>query len=51
MSRDPRTRRAEGFANLRPIGKCAGWAGGILSAPLDGANAALALVENGVGAG
>ncbi|MEO6708915.1 MAG: FAD-dependent protein [Planctomycetota bacterium] len=47
MPRDPRTRRARGWLNLFPIGEGAGWAGGIMSAMLDGANSALSLVELG----
>ncbi|HVS08803.1 MAG TPA: FAD-dependent oxidoreductase [Planctomycetota bacterium] len=49
IPRDPRTRRALGFENLLPVGEGAGHAGGIMSAALDGANAALALVECGTG--
>ena len=48
MPRDPRSRRASGWLNLFPIGEGAGWAGGIMSAMLDGANSALALVEYGL---
>ncbi len=48
MPRDPRSRRASGWLNLYPIGEGAGWAGGIMSAMLDGANSALASVEFGL---
>ncbi|MBL8862609.1 MAG: NAD(P)-binding protein [Planctomycetes bacterium] len=48
MPRDPLTRRAQGCANLWPVGEGAGWAGGIMSAALDGARSALALVEHGI---
>ena len=48
IPRDPATRRARGFANLLPVGEGAGYAGGIMSAALDGANAARALLELGV---
>lgn len=48
MPRDPRTRRAVGFANLYPVGEGAGHAGGIMSAALDGAHSALALLEHGL---
>jgi hypothetical protein len=47
MPRDPDTRRARGFANLYPVGEGAGYAGGIMSAALDGARSALALVRGG----
>lgn len=48
MPRDAATRRARGFANLLPVGEGAGYAGGIMSAALDGARTALALLEHGV---
>jgi uncharacterized protein len=48
MPRDRESFLASGFQNLYPIGEGAGWAGGIMSAALDGANAALALVTQGV---
>jgi len=48
MRRDRHTFRAEGFENLLPMGEGAGWAGGIMSAALDGANAARALVRETV---
>jgi uncharacterized FAD-dependent dehydrogenase len=49
MPRDDVTRRARGFANLYPAGEGAGYAGGIMSAALDGARSALALLEHGTG--
>jgi len=49
MPRDPTSRRAQGFANLYPVGEGAGYAGGIMSAALDGARSALALLEHGIG--
>jgi uncharacterized FAD-dependent dehydrogenase len=45
MIRDAVTRRAAGFTNLFPVGEGAGHAGGIMSAALDGARSALALLE------
>ena len=45
MPRDEQTRRAEGFINLFPVGEGAGYAGGILSAALDGARSAHALLK------
>jgi len=48
MPRDERTRRARGFDNLYPVGEGAGYAGGIMSAALDGARSALALLELGL---
>ena len=45
LPRDRQTWRAHGFANLLPIGEGAGWAGGIMSAALDGAGAAQALLR------
>jgi uncharacterized FAD-dependent dehydrogenase len=47
MPRGREDRRALGFANLYPVGEGAGYAGGIMSAALDGARAALALVASG----
>jgi uncharacterized FAD-dependent dehydrogenase len=41
---------ARGFANLYPVGEGAGYAGGIMSAAIDGARAAQALLVQGVGA-
>jgi uncharacterized FAD-dependent dehydrogenase len=46
--RDAATRRATGFPNLFPVGEGAGYAGGIMSAALDGARTALALLERGI---
>lgn len=43
MTRDPVSRLAEGFANLYPVGEGAGYAGGIMSAAIDGARSAHAL--------
>ncbi len=51
MPRDLRTRRAAGWLNVYPIGEGAGWAGGIMSAMLDGANSALASLEFGLSNG
>lgn len=49
MPREDETRRARGFENLYPVGEGAGYAGGIMSAALDGAHSALALLEHGLG--
>ena len=40
LPRDPDTLAARGFANLFPVGEGAGYAGGIMSAAIDGARAA-----------
>ena len=48
MPRDRETYRAAGLANLLPVGEGAGYAGGIMSAALDGANAAQSLLRSGV---
>ena len=48
MPRDTESRRASGFENLYPIGEGAGYAGGIMSAAIDGARSAHALLERGV---
>ncbi len=48
MPRDPETRLAHGFENLYPVGEGAGFAGGIMSAALDGARSALALLTHGI---
>ena len=48
MSRDEESRRAAGFENLYPIGEGAGYAGGIMSAAIDGARSAHALLERGL---
>jgi hypothetical protein len=45
---DPETLRARGFANLFPVGEGAGSAGGIMSAAIDGARAAQALLRDGL---
>jgi uncharacterized FAD-dependent dehydrogenase len=42
MPRDPATRLARGFTNLWPVGEGAGYAGGIMSAAIDGARTAWA---------
>lgn len=42
------TRRATGFGNLYPVGEGAGYAGGIMSAAIDGASSARALLELGI---
>ena len=44
LPRDEGTRRATGFANLYPIGEGAGYAGGIMSAAIDGARTAWAVL-------
>jgi len=44
MPRDPLTRRALGFENVYPVGEGAGYAGGIMSAAIDGARSAWALL-------
>jgi hypothetical protein len=49
LPRDPETAAAEGFANLFPIGEGAGYAGGIMSAAIDGARAALAFLRRAAG--
>lgn len=48
MPRDEETRFARGFANVLPIGEGAGYAGGIMSAAIDGARSARALLERGL---
>ena len=48
MPRDRETLRARGFANLYPCGEGAGSAGGIMSAAIDGARAAQALLVHGL---
>ncbi len=49
MPRDETHRRAQGFENLYPVGEGAGYAGGIMSAAIDGARSAQALLEFGIG--
>ncbi len=44
IPRDPVTRLARGFSNLWPVGEGAGHAGGIMSAAIDGARAAWAVL-------
>ncbi len=46
MPRDPESRIAKGFANVYPIGEGAGYAGGIMSAAIDGARSAWALMTH-----
>jgi len=48
IPRDTDTLRARGFANLFPVGEGAGYAGGIMSAAIDGARAAQVLLRDGV---
>ncbi len=48
MPRDRETRRALGFENLFPVGEGAGYAGGIMSAAIDGAKSAQAMLRVGV---
>ena len=44
MVRDPQTREAPGFPGLYPVGEGAGYAGGIVSAAVDGLRSAMALM-------
>lgn len=44
LPRDRETRLAEGFENVWPVGEGAGYAGGIMSAAIDGARSAWALL-------
>ena len=48
MPRDEATRLARDFANVWPIGEGAGYAGGIMSAAIDGARSARELLERGL---
>jgi hypothetical protein len=48
LPRDEATRRARGFSNLYPVGEGSGHAGGIMSAAIDGARSAQALLEQGL---
>ncbi|MEM7516972.1 MAG: hypothetical protein AAF368_08630, partial [Planctomycetota bacterium] len=48
MPRCEESRRAAGFSNLFAVGEGAGWAGGIMSAALDGARSARAALSLGV---
>ncbi|MGB0330997.1 MAG: FAD-dependent protein, partial [Planctomycetota bacterium] len=47
LPRDRNSIRARGFSNLYPAGEGAGYAGGIMSAAIDGARAAQAAVTGG----
>jgi len=49
IPRSDETRRAAGFGNLYPVGEGAGYAGGIMSAAIDGACSAKALLIQGLG--
>lgn len=46
MPRDPETRLAVGFENVYPVGEGAGFAGGIMSAAIDGARTAQTLLTH-----
>jgi uncharacterized FAD-dependent dehydrogenase len=48
LPRDEASRRAHGFCNLFPAGEGSGHAGGIMSAAIDGARSAQALLEQGI---
>ena len=50
IPRERETMRARGVLNLYPVGEGAGWAGGIMSAAIDGARAARALLVHGLAA-
>ena len=50
LPRDPESFAAEGFTNLYPVGEGAGYAGGIMSAALDGARSAKRFLARGAGA-
>ncbi|RME40184.1 MAG: FAD-dependent oxidoreductase [Planctomycetota bacterium] len=45
IPRDPQTRQAEGVAGLYPVGEGAGYAGGIISAAVDGLRSADAVIR------
>ena len=45
IARDPDTRQAIGLGNLYPVGEGAGYAGGIVSAAIDGLRSAEAVVR------
>jgi uncharacterized protein len=47
IPRDPASLEAPGFPRLYPVGEGAGYAGGIVSAALDGARAAAAIIQRG----
>lgn len=48
MPRDDASRLARGFANVWPVGEGAGYAGGIMSAAIDGARSAHVLLDRGL---
>ena len=48
ITRDEESRRAPDFVNLFPVGEGAGYAGGIMSACIDGARSAQALLRYGL---
>jgi len=48
IPRDAESRRASDFENLYPVGEGAGYAGGIMSACIDGARSAQALLRDGL---
>lgn len=48
IPRDEETRRAFDFVNLFPVGEGAGYAGGIMSACIDGARSAQSLLRDGL---
>jgi uncharacterized FAD-dependent dehydrogenase len=48
LPRDETSRRGRGFSNLFPAGEGSGHAGGIMSAAIDGARSAQALLELGI---
>ncbi len=48
IPRDEESRRAFDFANLFPVGEGAGYAGGIMSACIDGARSAQSLLRDGL---
>jgi uncharacterized FAD-dependent dehydrogenase len=48
LPRDDESRCAQGFSNLFPVGEGAGYAGGIMSAAIDGARSAQALLVRGM---
>ncbi len=45
QTRDPETRLALGFENVYPVGEGAGYAGGIMSAAIDGARTAQVMLS------
>ena len=46
LTRDPQTRQAVSTANLYPVGEGAGYAGGIVSAAIDGLKTAEQLIAH-----